>query len=67
MDLRQHRGTGDPSSPPKADPHVMLDLDTLTIEEFGRRLRSKELTAEAVTDACLRRIDERSGVRQGSH
>jgi aspartyl-tRNA(Asn)/glutamyl-tRNA(Gln) amidotransferase subunit A len=35
-----------------------VDLDTLTIEEFGRRLRARELTAEALTDACLRRIDE---------
>ena len=31
---------------------------TLTIEEFGRRLRAREVTAEQVTEACLRRIDE---------
>ncbi len=31
--------------------------DTLTIAEFGRRLRARELTSEAVTDECLRRID----------
>src|SRR5687767_8064823 len=30
----------------------------LTIEEFGRRLRAREMTAEQVTEACLRRIDE---------
>ena len=35
----------------------MDDLDTLTIEEFGRRLRAREVTAEQVTDACLRRIE----------
>jgi aspartyl-tRNA(Asn)/glutamyl-tRNA(Gln) amidotransferase subunit A len=34
-----------------------FNLDTLTIEEFGRRLRTRELTAEAVTEACLQRID----------
>jgi aspartyl-tRNA(Asn)/glutamyl-tRNA(Gln) amidotransferase subunit A len=31
--------------------------DTLTITEFGRRLRARELTAERVTEDCLRRID----------
>src|SRR5882762_10380556 len=36
----------------------MVNIDTLTIEEFGRRLRARELTAEQVTDRCLRRIDE---------
>ena len=30
----------------------------MTIGEFGRRLRAGELTAEEVTEACLRRIDE---------
>src|SRR5947208_16775032 len=34
-----------------------LDLDTLTIEDFGRRLRAHEVTAEQITDACLARID----------
>ena len=38
-------------------PTPAVNLDTLTIEEFGRRLRTNELTAEAVTDACLQRID----------
>ena len=33
-------------------------INTLTIEEFGRRLRARDLTAEQVTDACLRRIEE---------
>ena len=36
----------------------MDDFPTLTIEEFGRRLRAREVTAEQVTEACLRRIDE---------
>jgi aspartyl-tRNA(Asn)/glutamyl-tRNA(Gln) amidotransferase subunit A len=36
----------------------MDNIDTLTIEEFGRRLRARDLTAEQVTDACLRRIEE---------
>ena len=30
--------------------------DTLTITEFGRKLRAHELTAEQVTEDCLRRI-----------
>lgn len=29
----------------------------ITIEEFGRRLRAGEITAEHVTDQCLRRIE----------
>ena len=29
----------------------------MTIEQFGRRLRSRELTAVRVTEGCLRRID----------
>src|SRR3954466_7323521 len=29
----------------------------MTIEEFGRRLRAHELTAEQMTDACLERIE----------
>ena len=29
----------------------------MTIEEFGRRLRAREITAEQVTDECLQRID----------
>ena len=32
--------------------------NTLSIEEFGRRLRARDLTAEQVTEACLRRIEE---------
>ena len=40
----------------------MADVpDNLTIEEFGRRLRAGSLSALAVTDACLRRIDARNG------
>ena len=42
----------------RAGAHLMDDAGTLTIEEFGRRLRARELTAEQVTDACLRRIEE---------
>jgi aspartyl-tRNA(Asn)/glutamyl-tRNA(Gln) amidotransferase subunit A len=33
-----------------------VNLDTLTIETFARAIRSGELTAEAVTEACLERI-----------
>jgi aspartyl-tRNA(Asn)/glutamyl-tRNA(Gln) amidotransferase subunit A len=29
----------------------------MTIEEFGRRLRARDVTSERVTDECLRRID----------
>ena len=29
----------------------------MTIHEFGRRLRGHELTAEEVTDSCVRRIE----------
>lgn len=29
----------------------------ITIEEFGRRLRAREITAEQITEQCLRRID----------
>ena len=29
----------------------------MTIEEFGRRLRAREITSEQVTDACLKAID----------
>ena len=36
----------------------MDKIDTPTIEEFGRRLRARDVTAEQVTDACLRRIEE---------
>lgn len=36
----------------------MDSIATLTIEEFGHRLRARELTAEQVTDACLHRIEE---------
>jgi len=31
----------------------------ITIEEFARQLRAREVTALAFTEACLRRIDER--------
>jgi len=41
----------------KAVPY-MDNIDTPTIEEFGRRLRARDLTAEQVTEACLRRIEE---------
>src|SRR5262245_11587459 len=30
----------------------------MTIEEFGRRLRAKEITSAGVTDGCLARIEE---------
>jgi len=30
---------------------------SLTIDEFGRRLRAREITAEQMTEECLRRID----------
>ena len=29
----------------------------MTIEEFGRRLRAREVTSEQVTEECLERID----------
>jgi aspartyl-tRNA(Asn)/glutamyl-tRNA(Gln) amidotransferase subunit A len=35
----------------------MIAAPTLTIEEFGRRLRAREITAEQTTEECLRRID----------
>jgi aspartyl-tRNA(Asn)/glutamyl-tRNA(Gln) amidotransferase subunit A len=35
-----------------------LNIATLTIEDFARRLRARDLTAEQVTDSCLRRIEE---------
>ena len=41
----------------------VADLDTLTIAEAGRRLRSDGLTAEGLTEACLARID-RDNARQ---
>jgi aspartyl-tRNA(Asn)/glutamyl-tRNA(Gln) amidotransferase subunit A len=34
-----------------------LTTDTLTITEFGRKLRAHELTAEQATEDCLRRIE----------
>ena len=33
----------------------------LTIEEFGRRLRAREVTSAQVTDECLKRIDADNG------
>ena len=30
----------------------------ITIEEFGRRLRAREITAEQITEECLRRIEQ---------
>src|SRR4051812_26403732 len=35
-----------------------LDLATLTIGEFGRRLRLREVTAEQITTGCLDRIEK---------
>jgi len=35
----------------------MDNLEALTIEEFSRQLRAREVTAEQITDACLQRID----------
>jgi aspartyl-tRNA(Asn)/glutamyl-tRNA(Gln) amidotransferase subunit A len=35
-----------------------MDPEALTIEVFARRLRAGEVTAEQVTDTCLRRIEE---------
>jgi len=35
----------------------MIAVPTLTIEEFGRRLRAHEITAEQTTEECLQRID----------
>ena len=29
----------------------------MTIDEFGRRLRAREVTSVGVTEECLRRID----------
>src|ERR1700732_940249 len=43
---------------PRGGPHVMEHVDALTIEEFGRRLRARDLTAEQVNAACLRRTEE---------
>ena len=42
----------------RAGAHLMDNVGALTLEAFGRRLRARELTAEQVTDACLRRIEE---------
>jgi aspartyl-tRNA(Asn)/glutamyl-tRNA(Gln) amidotransferase subunit A len=35
----------------------MIAAPTLTIEEFGRRLRARDITAEQMTEECLRRIE----------
>jgi len=34
-----------------------MNLDTPTIEEFGRRLRAREISAVELTDECLRTIE----------
>src|SRR5438034_1317006 len=34
-----------------------MNVDTPSIEAFGRALRARETTSLAVTEACLRRID----------
>ena len=36
----------------------MDNSETLTVEEFGRRLRAREVTSEQVTEDCLSRIDD---------
>src|SRR5882762_11756047 len=36
----------------------MIATETLTITDFGRRLRAREITAEQITEECLRRIEE---------
>ena len=33
------------------------ELDAMTIDEFGRQLRAREISAAEATDECLRRID----------
>jgi aspartyl-tRNA(Asn)/glutamyl-tRNA(Gln) amidotransferase subunit A len=33
----------------------------MTIEEFGRRLRAREVTSEQVTEECLQRIEAENG------
>jgi len=38
-----------------------MTIATLTIEAFARRLRAGEVTAEQVTEDCLRRIDADNG------
>jgi aspartyl-tRNA(Asn)/glutamyl-tRNA(Gln) amidotransferase subunit A len=35
--------------------------DTPTIEEFGRKLRAREISAVEITDECLKRIDADNG------
>ena len=35
----------------------MIAVPTLTIDEFGRKLRSREITSEQITEECLRQID----------
>ena len=35
----------------------MMAAPTITIEEFGRRLRARDITAEQMTEECLRRIE----------
>jgi aspartyl-tRNA(Asn)/glutamyl-tRNA(Gln) amidotransferase subunit A len=36
-------------------------LDSLTVESFGRRLRAGEMTAQAITELCLHRIETDNG------
>ena len=38
-----------------------MTSDTPTIEEFGRRLRAREMSAVEMTDECLKRIDADNG------
>src|SRR5216684_1928255 len=35
--------------------------DTPTIEEFGRKLRARDISAVEITDDCLKRIDADNG------
>src|SRR5882672_4339928 len=36
-------------------------MTMLTVEEFGRRWRARDVSAAEITDACLRRIDADNG------
>ena len=39
----------------------------MTIEEFGRRLRAREVTSVQVTEECLRRIDADNAASERVH